>query len=98
MICSAPAQRHAVFRRFAPLAMALALSVLATGCQTTSPFEATGSIGPNAAAAAAAGETDWRRSVDAWGERHRANPADPDAAINYAQALRGYGQRAQAVA
>jgi Flp pilus assembly protein TadD len=95
MICSAPAQRSAAFRRFAPLAMALALSVLATACQTTSPFEATGSIGPNAATK---GEADWRRSAEAWGERHRANPADPDAAINYAQALRGYGQRAQAVA
>ena len=95
MICSAPAQRHAAFRRFAPLAMAVALSVLAAGCQTTSPFEATGSIG---ASAATAGEADWRRSAEAWGERHRANPSDPDAAINYAQALRGYGQRAQAVA
>jgi Flp pilus assembly protein TadD len=95
MICSAPAQRHAAFRCFAPLAMAVALSVLAAGCQTTSPFEATGSIGPSAAMA---GEADWRRSAEAWGERHRANPSDPDAAINYAQALRGYGQRAQAVA
>jgi Flp pilus assembly protein TadD len=95
MICSAPAQRSAAFRRFAPLAMALALSVLATACQTTSPFEATGSIGPNAATK---GEADWRRSAEAWGARHRANPADPDAAINYAQALRGYGQRVQAVA
>ena len=95
MICSAPAQRHAAFRRFAPLAMAVALSVLAAGCQTTSPFEATGSIGRSAATA---GEADWRRSAEAWGERHRANPSDPDAAINYAQALRGYGQRAQAVA
>ena len=33
-----------------------------------------------------------------WGERYRANPSDPEAAINYAQALRGIGQRAQAVA
>jgi Flp pilus assembly protein TadD len=32
------------------------------------------------------------------GERYRADPRDPVAAINYAQALRGLGQRAQAVA
>ena len=35
---------------------------------------------------------------DAWGERYRANPGDPDAAINYARALRRNGQRPQAVA
>jgi Flp pilus assembly protein TadD len=34
----------------------------------------------------------------AWGERNRANPNDPVAAMNYAQALRANGQRAQAVA
>ena len=95
MICSASATRAPPFRRFAPLAMAIALSVLASSCQTTSPFEVTGSLAPGATAG---GEADWRRSAEAWGERYRANPADPDAAINYAQALRGYGQRAQAVA
>ena len=36
--------------------------------------------------------------MDSWGERYRANPADPDAAIRYAQALRAIGQRAQAAA
>ena len=36
--------------------------------------------------------------MQAWGERYRANPRDPEAAVNYAQALRGIGQRAQAVA
>jgi hypothetical protein len=35
--------------------------------------------------------------ADAWGERNRANPADAAAAINYVQALRANGQRAQAV-
>src|SRR6185312_11724633 len=34
---------------------------------------------------------------DEWGKRYRANPNDPNAAINYAQALRALGQRAQAV-
>jgi Flp pilus assembly protein TadD len=36
--------------------------------------------------------------ADAWGERYRANPGDPDAAIHYARALRKNGQRPQAVA
>jgi len=34
----------------------------------------------------------------AWGERHKANPSDPMAAVNYAQALRASGQWSQAVA
>jgi len=36
--------------------------------------------------------------MDSWGERYRANQADPDAAVRYAQALRAVGQRAQAAA
>ena len=94
MISSARHTAAGSARRFAQLAMAIALSVLVTSCQTTSPFETTGSIAPGASA----GEADWRRSVEAWGQRYRANPNDADAAINYAAALRGNGQRAQAVA
>ena len=84
-----------LMRRFAPVALAAVLSITATACQTTSPTETTGSF---AMASPPPGEADWRRSADAWGERYRANPNDPEAAINYAQALRGNGQRAQAVA
>jgi Flp pilus assembly protein TadD len=50
------------------------------------------------AVAAPAPGGDPRQAMQAWGERYRANPRDPEAAINYAQALRGIGQRAQAVA
>jgi Flp pilus assembly protein TadD len=84
-----------LMRRFTPVALAAVLSITATACQTTSPSETTGSF---AMASPPLGEADWRRSADAWGERYRANPTDPEAAINYAQALRGNGQRAQAVA
>ena len=80
-------------RRFAPVAFAAALSLSATSCQTTS--ETTGAL---AMATPAHGEADWRRSADTWGERYRTNPANPEAAINYAQALRANGQRSQAVA
>jgi Flp pilus assembly protein TadD len=43
-------------------------------------------------------EADYRRDMNIWGARYRANPADPEAAIQYAQALRGVGQRVQAAA
>jgi Flp pilus assembly protein TadD len=43
-------------------------------------------------------EADYRRDMNVWGARYRANPADPEAAIQYAQALRGVGQRVQAAA
>jgi Flp pilus assembly protein TadD len=40
----------------------------------------------------------WRQSAEAWGRRFEANPADAQAAIYYARALRNTDQRAQAVA
>jgi Flp pilus assembly protein TadD len=40
----------------------------------------------------------WRQSAEAWGRRFDANPADAQAAIYYARALRASDQRAQAVA
>jgi Flp pilus assembly protein TadD len=55
--------------------------------------ETTGSI-----ASAPRTEADWRKEMEVYGPRYRANPRDADAAIGYAQALRGIGQRAQAAA
>src|SRR5262245_16286962 len=78
------------------VALAAVIAFSAAGCQTIQPTETTGSIG--AATAARGSDAEWRRSADAWGERYRANPNDPDAAVNYARALRGIGQRAQAAA
>jgi len=95
MIVSSYPKPAELMRRFAPVALAAVLSITATACQTTSPTETTGSF---AMASPPPGQTDWRRSADGWGERYRANPSDPEAAVNYAQALRGNGQRAQAVA
>jgi Flp pilus assembly protein TadD len=43
-------------------------------------------------------EEQWRQSAEAWGRRFEANPADAQAAIYYARALRATNQRAQAVA
>ncbi|MFA6265680.1 MAG: tetratricopeptide repeat protein [Pseudolabrys sp.] len=80
----------------AALAMVLALGV--AGCQTTS--DVTGSIGNSRTSADDMPRSDaqWRESLDTWGARYRANSADPEAAINYARALRATDQRAQAVA
>jgi Flp pilus assembly protein TadD len=83
-------------RCFAPVALAAGLAFTLLGCTTTQPTEPTGALG--AARAAGGSSTDGRRSADAWGERYRANPGDPDAAIHYARALRKNGQRPQAVA
>jgi Flp pilus assembly protein TadD len=95
MTGSSSSKSAELIRRFAPLALAAVVSVTATACQTTSPTETTGSF---AMASSGPGEADWRRSADGWGEHYRANPSDPEAAVNYAEALRGNGQRAQAVA
>jgi Flp pilus assembly protein TadD len=81
---------------FGPVALAAVVAIALAGCQTMSPLETTGSGG--LAAAPRNGDADWRRSAEAWGERYRTNPQDAEAAVNYAQALRGNGQRSQAVA
>jgi Flp pilus assembly protein TadD len=97
MTCSVRSRTFDPFQRFVPVVCAGALAFALAGCQTIQPTETTGSLGA-AAAAAPRPEGDWKRSADAWGERYRANPSDPEAAMKYAQALRGNGQRSQAVA
>ena len=78
----------------ASAALAAVIAVATTGCKTLQP-EMTGSLEPPRRRRSA---PDTRTVTEAWGERYRANPTDPDTAINYAQALRAMGQRAQAVA
>ena len=58
---------------------------------TTSPVRIGSQAAPHT-------DADWRKSLDVWGQRYRDNPADAEAAINYAKALRATEQRAQAVA
>lgn len=64
------------------------------GCQTTANSDVTGSIGNRGSQA----EADPQRAVEVYGERYRANPKSVEAALQYGQALRTGGQRAQAVA
>jgi Flp pilus assembly protein TadD len=89
MICAAC---FALVRQFAPVALAAALAFTLIGCKTTQPTETTVGIG------AVRGEADWPRTAQVRAVRYRANPNDPEAAVNYAQALRANGQRAKAVA
>jgi Flp pilus assembly protein TadD len=88
-------QQSSLARLLASAAVTAILAVGLGGCQTMSDI--TGSI-TSKAEASPAPDADPRRSVDAFGERYRANPKDADAALRYGQALRATGQRTQAVA
>jgi Flp pilus assembly protein TadD len=77
------------------VALAAILATGVSGCKTTRSTDTTGSI---ALPAGPRSEAEWRRDVDVYGERYRANNRDVDAAVRYAAALRGIGQRSQAAA
>jgi Flp pilus assembly protein TadD len=77
------------------LAASLALSLALIGCQTTQPGDTTGALD---VASAPHGGGASRHSTAALGDRYRANPNDPAAAIRYAQRLRETGERWEAVA
>ena len=90
--------RAPLARLLASAAVTAILAIGLGGCQTMSDI--TGSITSKSDASPKSGpspDAD-RRSVDAAGERYRANPKDADAALAYGQALRATGQRSQAVA
>src|ERR1700688_434959 len=88
-------QQSSLARLLASAAMTAILAAGLGGCQTMSDI--TGSI-TSKSEPAPGPETDPRRAVDAYGDRYRATPKDPDAALSYGQALRATGQRSQAVA
>ncbi len=76
-------------------ALAAVLALPLGACKTTSSSDTTGSIG---ATAQPRSEDEWRREADIWRERYSRNNADAEAALRYARALRGLGQRPQAAA
>ncbi|MBI5130650.1 MAG: tetratricopeptide repeat protein [Rhodopseudomonas palustris] len=80
-------------RFLASAALTTAMATALAGCQTAGMSGITGSLGARAEAPA-----DPNRAAEIAGERYRSNPKDPGAALAYGQALRGIGQRAQAVA
>ena len=89
-----PQRQSLSFARFlASAAVAAMLAAGLGGCQTMA--DVTGSLTGKAEPTPV---TDPQRAAEVYGERYRANPKDPDAALAYGQALRSNGQRAQAAA
>ena len=81
-------------RLLASLTVSALLALAAGGCKTTGD-DITGSLSEPRQPAT---EAEWRSALDTYAQRYRANPNDAKIAIAYARALRGTGQRAQAVA
>jgi len=88
-------RRSRRIRVFASIALAAVVAAAGAGCKTTSSTDTTGSI---AMPAGPRSDADWRRDIEIYGERYRANNQDVEAAMRYAIALRRIGQRNQAVA
>ena len=83
---------------FMSTATVVLLAISGGGCSNIASRDATGSISTAASPSSPATQDEWRRSLETWGSRYRANPGDGDAAIAYARALRATDQRAQAAA
>jgi Flp pilus assembly protein TadD len=77
---------------------AISVALAGGGCSTITSGSSSDTTGSIRAEAAPRSNVEWRQEMESWGARYRANPADPDAAVKYAQALRAIGQRAQAAA
>src|SRR3989442_4628089 len=88
-------QQSSLARLFASAAVTATLDAGLGGCQTMSDI--TGSL-TSKAETSPSPDSDPRRAAEFYGERYRANPKDPDAALAYGQALRATRQRGQAVA
>jgi Flp pilus assembly protein TadD len=86
---------HRFARLLASAAIVIAIGVATAGCQTTQVADSTNSI---SLAPGQRSDADLRHDVEVYGEQYRANPTDVNVALNYAQALRGTGQHAQAAA
>jgi Flp pilus assembly protein TadD len=91
---SAMRQQSSLARLLASAAVTAFLAAGLGGCQTMSDI--TGSVASKADTTNP--EAGLRHSVEAAGERYRANPKDADAALAFGQGLRATGQRAQAAA
>lgn len=91
-------RNHAHSARLLASAGVIALALAISGCATTPAPETTGSIATSAKNTGSRTEADWRREAETLGEKYRAEPNNGEIAIQYAQALRGMGQRAQAAA
>ena len=93
-----PSQRSKITRLFAIAASSAILALGLCGCQTSGLSDVTGSIGSIGEKTESSRSANPRQYLAASRERHRANPKDADAAIQYGKALRATGQKSQAVA
>ncbi len=76
----------------------LAASLCLGGCQTSGQQDITGSIGNVSDHSGGASDSNGQRSAEDWGRQYDRNPDDKSVAMNYARALRGLSEQAQAVA
>jgi Flp pilus assembly protein TadD len=93
--------RHCLAER-SMAAAALGLALFAGGCQNISTLTTAAAVAPQQqpqlqSPPAFKSEAEWRTEAETLAGRYRAKPDDPATALAYAQALRGSGQRAQAV-
>src|SRR5262245_11028606 len=86
---------HRSARLLVSASLAALLTLYAAGCTDGFKSDITGSVStPDQPRS----EAEWRREMEVAGARYRADQADVEAAIRYAQALRAIGQRTQAAA
>lgn len=90
-----PCHSSGLARFLGSAAVAVLLAASLGGCQTLNSPEITGALGAKAEMTPEASSS---KSVNALGERYRANPKDADAGVRYGNALRLNGQREQATA
>lgn len=79
-------------------AAALPTAVFLAGCQSSGPQDVTGSIGTASQPHGAELVGDKQRAAEAWGRQYDRHPDDKSTALNYALALRGAEEYAQAAA
>ncbi len=79
-------------------AAALPAAVFLAGCQSSGPQDVTGSIGTASQSHGAEAAGDKQRAAEAWGRQYDRHPDDKATALNYALALRGAEEYAQAAA
>jgi Flp pilus assembly protein TadD len=99
-MCPTVRARIHLSHRFCSAALFAGIAATLAGCQTMQLGETTTAAPQDSLPIAAAGNTavESRRELDVYGQQYRVEPANVEKALQYAQALRRAGQRAQAVA
>jgi Flp pilus assembly protein TadD len=85
-------------RFLASASLVAALAAATAGCQTLTPATPTADTSGTLPLAGNPSDAAMRRDLEVFGAQYQADPTKVDVALRYAQALRGTGQRAQAVA